>query len=101
LASELPRRHEALAIGDLDELVDHVTVERARPEVLADTLDLVGRDLAAVDRALRVSADHANRGVLLLQVLAHPGDRAARAHAGDERGDPAVGLPPYLRARGP
>ena len=101
LASELPRGHEALAIGDLDELVDHLAVERARPEVLADALDLVRRDLAAVDRPLRVGADHANRGVLLLQVLADPGDRAAGADAGDERGDPAVGLPPDLRARRP
>src|SRR6202049_3559770 len=89
LTGELSRGNEALALGDLDEVIDDVAVEGARPEVLADALDLVRSDLAAVDGTFGVCADHPHRRVLLLQVSAHPADRAAGADAGAEGRDPA------------
>src|SRR5207248_11539712 len=56
---------------------------------------------AGVHRALRVGADDLDRAVGdVLQVPAGAGDGAAGADAGDEGGDPAVGLLPQLRAGG-
>ena len=77
-----------------------VAVERRRPEVLADTLDEVRAPGAAgVHRAFRVGTDHAYPPAgHLLQVAPDAADRAAGADAGDEVGDPALGLLPYLRA---
>ncbi len=73
-----------------------------RPEVLADALDQVRPPAAAgVDRAHRVGADHLHPALAdLLEVAAGAADRAAGADAGDEVGDPAVGLAPQLRAGG-
>ena len=77
-----------------------VAVVGRRPEVLADALDEVRAPGAAgVHRALRVGADHADPPAgRLLQVAADAADRAAGADAGDEVGDPALGLLPDLRA---
>ena len=58
------------------------------------------RRVAGQDRALRVGADDLDVRVLLLEVAADAGDRAAGADAGDEDGDPALGLLPDLRAGG-
>ena len=101
LARELARRHEGFAIRHLDEFVDDVPIEGARPEVLADALDLVRSDLAAVDRALGIGTDDADRGVLFLEVLPDAGDRAPGADAGHKGRDATVGLPPDLRAGRP
>jgi hypothetical protein len=58
-------------------------------------------DLAArEDRPFRVGADDLDVRVALLQVAAHPGDRAARPHAGDEHVDAAARLLPELGPRG-
>ena len=54
---------------------------------------------AAVDRPLRVGADHRDGAARrLLEVSARARDRAARADAGDEVGDLPVGVAPDLRA---
>src|SRR3712207_8827048 len=54
-----------------------------------------------VDRALWVDADDAHPSAGdLLEVAAGAADRAAGADAGDEAGDPAVGLLPDLRPGG-
>src|SRR3712207_8310717 len=54
-----------------------------------------------VDRALWVDADDAHLSAGdLLEVAAGAADRAAGADAGDEAGDPAVGLLPDLRPGG-
>ncbi len=92
---------EGVAIADLDDPVDDVGVVAGRPEVLADALDEV-RPAAApgVHRALGVGADDLHVGVGGLQRPADPGDRAPGADAGDEVGDPALGLAPDLRSGG-
>ena len=71
------------------------------PEVLADALDQVRpAGAAGVDRALGSAPIDLDPPVgHLLEVPAGAADRAAGADAGDEVGDPAVGLPPDLRAR--
>ena len=51
---------------------------------------------AGEHRALGIGGDDPDRRVLLLQVPGRAGDRAARAGAGDEVGDPPGGLPPDL-----
>src|SRR5207245_10303010 len=97
---QLARGDERLAIGHLDDLVDDVPRESARPEVLADTLHLVRRDRAAVDRAVGIRADDAYRRILLFQIFARAADRPAGADAGDEVGDAPFGLTPDLGSGG-
>ena len=76
---------ERVAVRTPDPPVDDGGVERARPEVLADPLDQVRpRLVAGVHGALGVGADDRHVGLLLLQVAADAGDRAARADARDE-----------------
>src|SRR3712207_9041287 len=67
----------------------------------SDALDEVGPPGAAgVHRSLGVGADDADLPPGgLLQVAPDAADRAAGAHAGDERRDPALGLRPELRSR--
>ena len=66
-------------------------------EVLADALDEVRPSRAAGEhRALGVGGDDLDRRVLRLQVAGDAGDRAARARAGDEVGDPPGRLAPDL-----
>ena len=55
--------------------------------------------LGGVDRALRVGADDQEVRVLLLQVAARAGDRAARADGDHDRVELAAGLLPDLGAR--
>src|SRR5205085_2222059 len=92
-----PGRVERLGVADPDPLVDDLAVERLGDEVLADPLDLprAGR-VAREDRALGVGADHADGGVLLLEVAADARDRPAGADTRDERGHAAPGLLPDL-----
>src|SRR5207245_988707 len=65
-------------------------------EILTHALHLVRRDRARIHRALRVRADDVDVGLFLLEIFRDPADRAARAHAGDENVDPALGLLPDL-----
>ena len=96
---QAPGGQERVAVADRDVAVDERRVEGLRPEVLADPLDAVRVDRAAgVDRALRVGADHLDVGVLLLEVAADAGDRAAGADRDHQVGDPAAGLAPELGA---
>ena len=101
LARQAARRDERLLVGDLDDLVDQLDVHRPGHEVLADALDLVWRDRARVERALRVGADDVDRRLALLEVLGDAADRPAGAHARDEHVDRALGLLPDLRAGRP
>ena len=102
LAREPARHLERLGVGHRDDLVRHGGVVGRRPEVLADALDEVRAPGAArVDRALGVGADDAH-GVArhLAQVPPGSRDRAARADAGHEVRDRAVGVAPDLGAGG-
>ena len=66
-------------------------------EVLADALDEVGPPRSAGEhRPLRIGGDDLDVRVLRLEVAGGAGDRAARAGAGDEVGDPPGGLAPQL-----
>ncbi len=97
LTSEAPGHRERVGVGDLDDPVGHVAVVGLGPEVLAHTFDEVGPSAATgVDRSGRVGADHHHVGVLLLEEATGAADGAARAHAGDEVGDPALCLLPDL-----
>ena len=89
------RKLSSSLIGD--DLVVQVAVPRRREEVLADALDEVRPAGAAGEhRALGVGGDDPDRRVLRLEVAGDAGDRAARAGAGDEVGDPPGGLRPQL-----
>ena len=90
---------ERVAVGNGHVAVDHARVESARPEVLPHALDQVRLDLLVrVDRAHRVSADHLDGRVALLQIAAGAGDRAARAHAHHQVRYAPAALLPQLRA---
>src|SRR5262249_29176349 len=94
-----PRRVERLSVADADPLVHQLAVERLGHEVFADALHLPRpRGVARQHRPLRVRADDAHLGVLLLQVAGPAGDRPARAHAGHEGADLPLGLLPDLEA---
>src|SRR5205085_597631 len=86
---------EALLVGDL-------AVEDLGHEVGTQALDLVWAGLAAVeDRGLGwLHGDDLHPGLAGLEHLPHPGDRAARADAGDEDVDLAVGVLPDLLGGG-
>ena len=97
LARQPAREGEGVGVADLDDPVGDGAVVGLGPEVLADALDEVGAAGAAgVDRARGVGADHLHGRVLLLEVPPDAADGAAGAHAGDEVGDPALGLLPDL-----
>ena len=94
LAREPARGQERVAVGDADPLVDDVRVHRLRPRVLADALDEVRVEVALVlgrvDRALGVGADDQHLRLVLLEVAADAGDRAARADGDHDRVDVAA-----------
>ena len=80
-------------------LVHDGRVEALRERVLADPLDQVRvHGAAGVDRALRVGSDDEQVRLLLLQVAADAGDRAAGADGDHDRVELAAGLLPDLRA---
>lgn len=80
--------------------VDQARVQVARDEAGTDALDLVGSGATAgYDGGLSgLDGDDLDVGVLLLEVLAGPGDGATRAHASDEDVDLAPCLGPELGA---
>src|SRR5580698_4062585 len=86
VARHRPRGLDRGGAVDLDDLVDHRTVEDLRNEAGADALNLVRRMLAAgQDRALlRLHGDDPQRRLARLQDLADSGDGAAGADAGHE-----------------
>ena len=97
LARHPPRGRERVAVGDGHVLVDQVGVVGLGPEVLADPLDQIGvHRRRGVDRALRVGADHAQVGLLLLEVARAARDGAARPDRDHERVELAAGLLPDL-----
>ena len=100
LAGDAPRGKEGILVADFHPVIDQGRVEGARPEVLADPLDLVGVHVVrlGVDAPLRVGADDLDRWVVLLEVLGHAGDGAASADAGHEVGDSPAALLPDLGA---
>ncbi len=102
LLGEAAGHLEGVLVGHGDDLVGHVPVVGARPEVLADALDQVRTAGAAgVDRALRVRADHLDRAVAdLLEVASGAADRAAGADARDEVGDLPLRLLPQFGTGG-
>src|SRR6478735_7001947 len=79
-----------------------VDVDDLRDEVGAEALDLVGAGLATVeDRGLRrLDGDDLHAGLAGLEDLADTRDGAARADAGDDDVDLAVGVLPDLFGRG-
>src|SRR5262249_35502325 len=86
---------EALGVAHAQPLVHDLAVERLGHVVLADALDLPRLAAAAgEDRPVGVGADDLDVGVLFLEVPADTRDRAAGADAGNEHGDPPVGLLP-------
>src|SRR6478609_4142477 len=87
---------------DVDDLVVELGVEDLRDEVGAEALDLVGAGLAAVeDRGLRrLDGDDLHTGLAGLEDLADSRDGAARADAGDDDVDLAVGVLPDLLGGG-
>ena len=100
LARDAARGCERLAVGDAYPAVDHVAVERRRPEVLADALDEIRVHLLArVDRADRVGADDLQAGLALLEIVARARDGAAGADARDEHVELVADLLPDLGAR--
>ena len=98
---ELAAILEGIVIRDSDDLIVDLRVERLRHEASADALDLVRASLTLrEDRArLRLDCDDVDALVLLLEVVADAGERAARAYASDEGIDFAVEVVVDLRAR--
>src|SRR5262249_3400991 len=90
---------ERLGIADANPVIDELAVERLWHEVLADAFypPPPGR-AAGEDRAFRIGPDDLDVGIAFLQVAGHAGDRAARADAGHEGRDAALGLLPDFRA---
>src|SRR5262249_59525245 len=78
-----------LVHGDRDTLIDHLLVQDRRYDVLGAAERL--QSLHAGER-LGLDADDANAWVMLLQAPPQTGDRAARAHAGDDVAEPTPGL---------
>src|ERR1039458_7695875 len=87
---------------DLDDLVDHRTVEDLRNEPCADALDLVRGMLATRQywALLRFHRDHPQRWFARFEHLPHPGDGAAGADASDKEIDVAAGIVPDFLRRG-
>ena len=97
-----PGHGEGVAVADADPAIDDRRVVGAREEVLADALGQVGPGgVAGQDAALGIGPDHLDRRVACLERAGGAGDRPARPDAGDEMGDPALGLVPQLRAGRP
>ena len=94
LRADGARRLDGVGELDVDDLVDHALVEDRGDEVGADALDLVGagRALGQQRRVRGLDRDDLRAGHALLEHLADAGDRAARADAGDEVVDLAVGV---------
>mmetsp|Transcript_21254 Transcript_21254/g.54122 ORF Transcript_21254/g.54122 Transcript_21254/m.54122 type:complete len:357 (+) Transcript_21254:252-1322(+) len=94
------RGGDGVVVGHLQHLVDHAQVGVARHEARADALDLVR---ALVLAAREHGAAHGLErhelalGLERLDVLRAAGQRAARADAGDEDVDLALGVRPDLR----
>src|SRR5262249_33651226 len=103
VTGEPARGQERVAVGDADPLVDDRRVHRLRPRVLADSLDEVRVHVLLVlgreDRAFGVGADDQDVRLVLLEVAADAGDRAARPDGDDDRVDLATRLLPDLGAR--
>src|SRR6185312_4663480 len=97
-----PRRFDCGRAVDLDDLVDHGTVEDIRNEPCADALDLVrGMLPAGKYRAfLGFHRDDPQRRLARLEHLPHPGDGAAGADTGDKDIDAAAGVVPDFLRRG-
>src|SRR5579885_2381089 len=102
LSGQPPAHDEGVFVADPNYIVEKLEVDRSRDEVLADAFHLVRRrHVAGVDRAFRIDADNLDFRVLLLEVASGTGYGAARADAGHEAGDLAVGLLPDLRSGRP
>ena len=98
LAGQPARHRERVAVADADPAVDDRGVVRAGHEVLADALGQVrAGGVAGQDAAFGVGADDLDGRVAGLQGAGRAGDRAAGPDAGDEVGDPTLGLVPDLR----
>ena len=94
-----PGGGEALGVGDRHHPVHHRGVVGGGPEVLADAFHQVGTSRPArVHRPVGVGPDDLDRGVVLLEVAADPGDGAAGPDAGHEVRHPAPRLLPDLGA---
>ena len=96
---EPARGQERVLVGDGHPPVDHVRIERLRPEVLPHPLHEVRADVlgaAGVDRPLGVGPDHDEVGVALAEVTGGAGHRSAGADADDQMRDPSAGLIPHL-----
>ena len=99
MAHEL-RGGEGVLVFHGDDLVIDRGVEHVGHEACADALDLVGaRGALRKDRrACGLHGHDLHSGLLLLEVGAHSRHGAARAHAGHEHVDLAVGVLPDLGA---
>src|SRR3990167_3436700 len=87
LAREAPRPHQRVLVAHLDDPIDDVTVEHARHERRADSLDGVRMRLATGEdgRFRGLHGDQSNARHLLPEHLADPRQRPAGADARDER----------------
>src|SRR5690625_1603847 len=96
-------QREGVLLPDGPHLVDQVHVQVGRYETRPHPLELVVAPLLAAKHraARRLDRHHPRRRPLRLQVAANPADGAARARTGHQRVDPALRLPPQLRARDP
>ena len=99
-----PLRHlERFLVGDREDLVDQAGVEDIGDKAGADALDRVLARLAAGQHGtgLRLDRHDSERMVLFfLDVTADARERSARAHAGDEHVDLAIGVVPQFRPGG-
>ena len=103
-ASDPPRHDRRVLVGHLFEVIDDIEIDVPGEEILANPFGDVGIDLVLVEdarlfvflehRAVGIDAPHFDFRVPLLQVPAHPGDRAARPDADDEVRHLPVGLIP-------
>ena len=102
LRADVARGRDRVGELDVDDLVDDAPVEDGGDEVRADALDLVrtGRALRQQRRVGRLDGDDLGVGHALLEHLPDTGDGAARADAGDEVVDLALGVAEDLLGRG-
>ena len=101
LAMRRAGRHGIVRL-DADDLVIDLRVEHSRHKAGTDALDWVRPLLPARQhrRGIRLDGHHLERRLARLDHLAHAGDRAAGADAGNQVVDLAVGVAPDFLGRG-
>lgn len=108
LLGEAAGPDEALFVGDLNDVVEHVEMHGGRENVFADAFndvghgfaDFAGLDEFIVERPDRVNADDFEGGIFFFEEFAGAGDCASGTHSADEMGDFAFGVFPQFGAGG-